>query len=200
MSTISPEEVRKIKEMKGETVGASIKEDFKFILEKEGEEGLKALEKEMQKSGFDLKFDEIKNFQRYPVAFGILLTATAKYLFNWTDDDLREGGRFTAKASVITRVMARYFITPERGFSIIGQYWRKYYTVGEFEGVEFNEEKKFCIMSLKNFSGHPANCHILEGYLWQISFYLMPDRQVAVEEIECPHRGGTDHRFKVSWS
>ncbi len=60
MAIIPDEELKKIKEIKGEAIGASLKEDLQFILKKEGPEGLKKVEEELKKLGYSLKLAEIK--------------------------------------------------------------------------------------------------------------------------------------------
>ena len=59
---IPKEEIERIKSIPGEAMGASLKEDLRFILIKEGEEGLKRVEEELEKLGYPLKHNEIKTF------------------------------------------------------------------------------------------------------------------------------------------
>lgn len=199
MAIIPDEEVKKIKEIKGEAIGASLKEDLQFILKKEGPEGLKKVEEEMKKLGYSLKLAEIKNFQWYPFFYNFLILVAAKYIFNWNDGDFRENGRFSAKISVILRIMLKYFISPKRSFDNIGAYWRKYYTVGEVKTEEFDEEGRTAVIVFSDFVGHPVFCRILEGYVTQIFSYILPTESLNIEETECPFKGGKVHKIKLKW-
>ena len=199
MEVIAQEELAKIKQIKGEAIGGSLKEDFQFVLKKEGEAGLKRIEKEMEKFGCPLKMAEIKNFQWYPFWMSILLLVVNRNTFNWSDDVLRENGRFSAKVSVVMRIMVKYFISLERSFVEIGSYWRKYYTVGEVKTEELDVNGRQAIISLSGIDTHPVFCRILEGYVWQIFAYHVVADSLKVEEIECIFKGGKTHRLKLKW-
>jgi hypothetical protein len=67
------------------------------------------------------------------------------------------------------------------------------------EGEKFQEKEHYLELVLRDFSGHPSFCRVLEGYFWQIISYVLPKENLKVEEIECPFSGGKAHRFKVSW-
>lgn len=199
MATISQTEIEKIQKVEGEVIGTSFQEDARFIRQKEGEEGLRKLETEMERLGYPLKFKEIKNFQWYPLSLNLLYLAAAKNIFNWEDDIFREDGRFSAKVSLIAKIMMKYFISLRRCFSEAGNFWRKYYTVGNLKTEELNEKEHSAILVLRNFTGHPLLCRILEGYFWQVISYVAPKEKLKVQEIECVSKEGKTHRFKITW-
>jgi len=202
MAIISKEEIKKIMEVKGEVIGTSLKEDVQFILEKGGEKGkadLMRLEEEMAKLGYPISFDKIKSFQWYSLNTNMLYLAVAKEIFGWSDDVFRENGRFSARVSLIARIMMKYFISLKRCFGEAGNFWQKYYTVGELRTEELDEKNRSTFLVLKNFQGHPAFCRILEGYFWQVVSYVAPKEKLRVEEIECIFKGGKVHKFKVTW-
>jgi hypothetical protein len=199
MAKISHEDLEKIQKIEGEVIGASLQEDAQFIRQKEGEEGLKKLETEMAKLGYPLKLEEIKSFQWYPLSLNLLCLVVARNIFDWPDDTFRENGRFSAKVSLIAKVMMKYFISLRRCLAEAGNYWRKYYTVGELKAEGINEKEKLAFLVLRDFTGHPLLCRILEGYFWQVISYVVPKEKLIVQEIECVLKGGKAHRFKITW-
>lgn len=199
MAEISKDEIEKLKEIKGEVIGTSFQEDAEFIRYKEGMEGLGKLEAEMEKLGYPLKFKEIKSFQWYPLNLNLTYLVVARDIFNWNDDTLRENGRFSAKISLIAKIMMKYFISLKRCFAEAGNFWRKYYTIGELKTEKLNEKERFAILVLSGVAGHPLFCRILEGYIWQVISYVAPKERLEVQETECVFRGGKVHRFKVTW-
>ena len=153
----------------------------------------------MAKLGYHFKFNEIKSFHWYPLNLNILYLVIAKEAFDWDDETIQENGRFSAKVSLIAKFMMKYFISLRRCFDEAGNFWRKYYMVGELKTVEFNEKDRLAVLVLSDFVGHPAYCRMLKGYFWQIISYVAPKEKLKVEEIECVSKGGKVHRFKVTW-
>jgi len=199
MAIISKEEIEKIIGINGKVIGASLREDLQFILEKEGEAGVKSLENEMKKIGHPIHFEEIKSFQWYPLNVNMLYLVVAQKTFNWSEDVFRENGRFSARISLIARIMMKYFISLKRCFKEAGNFWQKYYTVGELKTEELDEKKHSAFLVLRDFVGHPNFCHILEGYFWQVVSYVTPKEKLKVQEIECVFKGAKTHKFKVTW-
>ncbi|OGZ17617.1 MAG: hypothetical protein A2Z78_00485 [Candidatus Nealsonbacteria bacterium RBG_13_36_15] len=199
MVLISKTEIEEIIKNKGEVIGASFKEDLEFILEKEGKEGLKKLEEEMKKLGYPIDFKKIKSFQWYPLSLNMLYLVVAKDVFDWPDDLFRENGRFSARISLIARIMMKYIISLERCFNEAGNFWQKYYTVGRLTTENFDKKNRTAFLVLKDFTGHPVFCHVLEGYFWQVISYVVPKEKLKVKEIECIFKEGKTHKFQVTW-
>ncbi len=192
-------EIEKIKETKGETLGISLKEDLECIMEKEGEEGLKKLEKELENYGYSLKYKEIKKYSFYPLALEFLILAVSKEIFNWKDEDIRELGKRDAKFSFVLKLMLKYFISVKKAISVANEYWRKYYTVGKLIPGKVDEKERFAELMLIDFPGHPNFCRLLEGFFWQIGSFIVEKENLKVKEIECPFKGGNCHRFQITW-
>jgi hypothetical protein len=201
MSQLSEDFLEKLnlKEVKGKVIGIALKEDFLFILKEKGEEGVKKIEEEMEKLGFNLKFKEIKNFNWYPEEMNILLPV-AQEVFGWQDEMMREMGRWTAKISFIAKLMLKYFISLNRIVKEIPGYWRKYHTKGDLEVEKFSKKEKSLILVLKNFNTiAQSHCRYLEGYFWQIASYMVPKEKLKVEETECVFKNGKVHKFNINW-
>jgi len=169
MSIVSKEELEKLNIVKGEVIGLSLKNDFEFVLEKKGKEGLKRVEKEMARLGYPLKYKELKKFQWYPEKMNLLLLVMQR-VFNWDDETMREAGRFGAKISSISRIMIKYFVSMEKLIKVVGKYWRNYHTTGNLVPIEVNKKERYALIELRDFTaGYPVHCRYLEGYFWQKS-------------------------------
>jgi hypothetical protein len=200
MALLSKEEIEEIEKIEGKIIGNASKNKFNFVLEKVGKEGIRKIEEEMRKIGHPIKYEEMKNFNWYPAKEDLYLTVIIKRLFNFSDDEIREMGRFNARISLIAKTMMRYFISIEKVAKEVGNYWRKYRTIGKLEAEKIDIENKEIVLVLKDFTGHPIFCRFLEGYFWQISSYVISEKEnLKVEEIECVFKGGKVHRFKITW-
>jgi len=195
---IPKEELERITSIPGEAIGASIKEDLRFILMKEGEEGLKKVEDELEKLGYPLKYNEIKTFHWYPFYLNLLLYPIEKDLFQWGDEVFRENGRLSAKISVVLKILVKYFISLESTLKQVGRFWRMYYTIGELT-AEYNKKERLITCTLKGVTGHPAFCRNIEGFAWQVFSYHLSTDTLVVTEIECPFTGGSAHKFQLKW-
>ncbi|PIS38764.1 MAG: hypothetical protein COT34_02110 [Candidatus Nealsonbacteria bacterium CG08_land_8_20_14_0_20_43_11] len=195
---ISNEELERIKNIPGEAIGASIKEDLRFVLIKEGTEGLKKVEDELERLGYPLKLKEIKTFHWYPFSLNLLITAIAKEVFQWEDETFREAGRFSAKISIVLKILVKSFIALEDTLKQVGRFWRMYYTVGEVS-AEYNKKERTIVVVIRGLTGHPAFCRNLEGFTWQVFSYHLPTDTLVVKEIECPFTGGSAHKFQLKW-
>ena len=195
---LAKEEIEKLKQIPGEAIGASLKEDLRFILIKEGKEGLKRVEEELEKLGYPLKYNEIKTFHWYPFFQNLLLFSIEKDLFQWDDEVFRENGRLSAKISIVLKILVKSFVALETTLKQVGRFWRMYYTVGEVS-AEYNKEERIIVCTIKDFTGHPAFCRIMEGFTWQVFSYHLPTDTLVVKEIECPFTGGSVHKFQLKW-
>lgn len=199
MVLISKEEFKKLEREKGNVIGVALKNNFEFVLEKKGEAGIKKIEEQLKKIGFPLKYREIKSFQWFPEKMNLILLLVIRRTFNWDDEIMREMGRWTAKSSIITRIMMKYFVSLERVSKEINKYWRKYHTFGSLKPEIVDEKEKYAILALEGYNFvDPSHCRYMEGYFYQIASYILPVENLKIEEIECSSEKGK-HRFKITW-
>lgn len=186
--------------IKGEMIGLALENHFSFILKKEGKEGVKKVEEGLAQLGYPLKYEEIKNFQWYPRIMDEAIYFVIKRVLGWEDEVFRESGRWGAKVSYITRIMMKYFLSIERVFREVSNYWRKYYTIGKLEPVEINLKERYLILELKDLPIIcPEHCRYWEGYFWQVGAYVLPKEDLKLWETDCIFRGSNAHRFKATW-
>jgi hypothetical protein len=195
MSIISEEDLEKIKKTEGEIIGSSLKCDREFIIEREGREGLKKIEEEMEKLGYHLTYEEIDKYKWYPVQQDIISLLLAQKIFNWDDEIIREWGRWGAKTNFIVKLLTR-LISKQTIVKSAPKLWRKYYTVGELD-IKLDFKKRIGIATLKNFILYSVHRHFLEGYFYQIMSLIVPSRNLKVggSKSEEPNV----HQFEISW-
>jgi len=195
MPLISKQFLEEIKKMEGEIIGSSLKTDRDFIIDKKGVKGLKKLEAEMEKSGYPLKQAEIDKYKWYPVQQDFLSLLLAQKIFNWSDETIREWGRWGAKTNFIIKLMAR-MVSKETISNLASKYWRKYYTKGEIEYKLDNKNKTGTVI-IRDFIIYPVHLHYLEGYFYQIMCLMVPSEDLRVEGRKTGELNV--HQFKITW-
>jgi len=192
------EELEKIMKAKGKVRGDGMRSYADFILKEEGEEGLKRLEEAMAKLGYPIKSRQIKRMGFYPVGLWVLFVLTIKRIFNYDDKKFQEMGIFQLKNSLIIRVFMKYFFSLERAARELPKIWRQYFTIGEFNVVELNQEKRYLTLKLENFRLHSISCQIILGVLVRAGGMITKSK-TAIEETKCIHRGDEYHEFVLKW-
>ena len=192
------EEIEKLRKVKGEIRGVSLKGDGEFVLKEVGEKGLKKLEETMAKLGFPIKYREIKPMSFYPLSLDAINLVTITKLFNFDEKKLQELGRFLAKASLLLRLFMRYFASIETIAKKAPEMWKKSYTIGDLKFVKFDKEKKHMIIRLGNFQVHPLYCPVFRGYLSCV-VHMVINSEITCEETKCMFRGDPYHEFSLKW-
>jgi len=195
MPLISKQFLEEIKKMEGEIIGSSLKTDREFIIEKEGIKGLRKLETEMKKVGYPLKQAEIDKYKWYPVQQDFLSLLLAQKIFDWSDETIREWGRWGAKTNFIIKLMAR-LVSKETISQLASKYWRRYYTRGEIE-YKLDYKNRTGIVTIRDFVIYPVHLHYLEGYFYQIMSLIVPSENLKVEGSEAEELNV--HQFKITW-
>lgn len=195
MPLISKQFLEEIKKMEGEIIGSSLKTDRDFIIEKEGLEGLKKVEKEMERAGYPLEYKEIDKYKWYPIQQDFLSLILTQKIFNWSDETIREWGRWGAKTNFIIKLMAR-LVSKETISNLASKYWRRYYTRGEIE-YKLDYKKRIGIVTIRDFTIYPVHLHFLEGYFYQIMCLMVSSENLKVEGSETEKLNV--HQFKITW-
>src|SRR4030042_3936251 len=191
---------KKLIEIKGEVRGVVFEIDRAYILKEKGEEGLKKVEEELEKLGYPIKYKEIKTMEFYPVGLRVISLLVIKRVFNFNDEKIEEIGIFATKVSLIIKIFTRYFLSVERVFFLEApKIWRKHWTKGDLIPVELNEEKKYAILRLQNFSLHPIYCTYLKGYFPGPFRLMIKSSKMTPEETKCIIRGDEYHEFLIKW-
>ncbi len=194
---ISKEEFEKLMSIPGEIRGLGFQTEANFVREKRGKEALKKLENEMARLGHP--YSGIRTMDFYPIGLLVVALLSIKRLFNFTDEDFREMGKFEAKSSLVIRLFMKYFVSLDKVSKEASKIWRKYYSKGDLSIAEMDEEGKRVVIKLENFKLHPILCHVLMGYFLSIIKMIVRSDQITCEETKCVHKGDEYHEFIIKW-
>jgi hypothetical protein len=207
ISIPSIEEIKKIMETPGKIKGSAFKGELEYILEKKGEEGLKAVEKKTEKLGYPIKYKEIQETKWYPIGLKMISFYAFLTTFNWGEKELAEIAESSVKVSFIVRFFMRHFLSPEKIFKVAAtRLWKRYFSVGSLESADFyNVEKKgaggYGILRIKNFKLHPFYCLYLGLFFVGIAKLTDPRfKEVNIEETKCMFRGDPYHEYLLKWT
>jgi predicted hydrocarbon binding protein len=195
---ITKETAQKLLETRGNLKGIAIKDDFDYVFHKEGEEGVKKLEEELENLGYPIKHEDIKIMNLYPVGLESVIMLACKKVFNFDDKEFGKLGQFSSKLPLIIRLFMKYFVSLEAAAKEAPMMWRRYYTIGDLKVKELNKEKKYLIIELKNFSVHPIYYLGLEGYFIGITSMILK-KSVTCQKTKCVHQGIPHYEFLLKW-
>lgn len=190
--------IEKIMSTKGEVRGVVFKTDARFIKEREGEDGLKAVEDEMRRMGHPIDYARVVGMGKYSIGMRVLSLLAAKKALNWGDERIIEMGRCAPKYSFITKLMLRYFFSLESVAKRVRPYWRRHYSVGSMEG-EVREDERRVVLRLMGIELHPILCKYLSGYYLGVTEMARRFKKLSIEEVKCVHRGDKHHEFIIRW-
>ncbi len=166
---ITDEEINKIINAKGEVRGVVFKTDRRFIFDKEGEEGVRRVEEELEKMKCSFSYEEeADNMSFYPIGMRIMSIIAISRAFNLDKEGIIGMGNNAPKFSLMIKLFMRYFLSPEKIFEKAGEMWQKHYTIGKLEPIEINEEKKYMRARVSEIELHPIFCDYLCGYFSSI--------------------------------
>ncbi len=183
----------------GKVKGEVFRTHSEYIKKKEGEKGLKIMEDKMAELGAPINFSEIKSFEWVKEGVSSLYIVAAKEVFNWTDEDVFEMGRFAPKVSFIIKVIIQYFSSVEMVFKEAAKYWDKHFDFGSLEPVEFDKEKKKILLRINGFKTHPTVCIFHAGYFKGVTEFTVKSSNINVKEVKCMHGGDSCHEYLITW-
>ncbi len=189
----------KLKNFKGNVKGEVFRTHADYIKSKKGEKGVKQVEEKMAELGVPVDFDTIKSFEWKNEGISVLVILVAKEIFNWTEEDVFEMGRFAPKFSFILKVLAQYLVSIEMLFKNAEKYWHKNYDFGKLENVSYDEKKKEIIIRERGIKTHPLACVYHAGYFKGLCEFTVKSKNVTVKETECMHKGRNYHEFIIKW-
>ena len=196
--TALKKEIDRLVKIKGELRGIAIKDDFNYILYREGKEGINRLEKEMARIGYPLKYKDIKSMKFYPVGLETVIMLVNKKIFNYQDEDFKKLGEWTTRLPLIIRLFMKFFGSVELAAKGASRMWRTYFTVGDLKVVKLDIKKRYTILRLTNWNFNPIHCLSCQGFFMGV-VKLIHKENVTCEETKCVHRGDEYHEFLIKW-
>ncbi|MBZ1356451.1 MAG: 4-vinyl reductase [Candidatus Nealsonbacteria bacterium] len=182
----------------GNARGDLLLSTISYIKQREGDNGLKDVENELKRLGYPIDFNNIERLKWYPKSVNILIYFLCTEIFKWGKEDIFELGRAAVKLALITRVIAKYFISVEKMFEQAPSNWDKYVDFGSAETVEVNNEKRYGIVRIHGYNFHPVGCYYLEGFFIGMLDFVVQGKK-EIEETKCVHKGDSYHEFILRW-
>ncbi len=196
---ISKEEIDELIKIPGKVRGQVFLTDFEYVKNKKGTEGARLLRGKIKEWGDLIDYEKINVTEWYPVGWRIISLLAIKEVFNLENKDFFDLGDCAPKYSFIVKMLMKYFLSTQKTFEEASNYWKKHYSVGEIETVEYNDKKLYFILRLKNFKIHPILCPYYEGYFSRIGKYVKGNKNITIREVKCMFSGDPYHEYLLNW-
>lgn len=190
---------QKLMKVEGECRGMHFKNDAQYVLQKEGKQGLRKVEEEMERLDCPIKYQEVKSLGFYPVGLRAVSLLALQKVFGWGNKEVRELSGYAPYVSLIVKIYMKFFHSLDEVVKKAPKMWHEYYTVGEVSIPEYSEKKKYAILELKDFDLHPVFCRGMEGYLENIVKMIVKTKKTECRETKCVFEGQDCHQFKIRW-
>lgn len=191
---LNKEEIDKLLEVKGGVKGVVFQTDGKYVLEKEGEEGLKKLEKKVKELGLPIDYRKGRALDLHPIGLRIISLFLIKDTFDWPDEEIRNMGHTAPATSFMVKLLMKFFVSFNKFMNEVPKYWGKHYTIGELETVKLDDETKEAVIRLKDIKIHPLFCLYLEGY-YERMYQFIVGKEGRCREIKCMFKGAPYHEY-----
>ncbi len=189
----------KLKSFNGNVKGEVFKTHADYIKSKEGPEGIKRLEEKMAELGAPINFSEIKPFEWVNEGMSSLTIIVAKEVFDWTDEDVFEMGRFAPKFSFIIKVLIQYLVSIDSLVENASKYWKKHYDFGSLEKVYYNKEEERAIIREHGFQTHPVVSLYHAGYFKGLCEFALKNKNIEIKETASTYKGDNYNEFEIIW-
>ncbi len=196
---ITKEAAEKFMEMPGQARGIHFKNDADFILAKHGRQGLEMVEIELESLGQRIKYNEVKNLEFYPAGLRAISILAAAQALEWTDEDVRNLGRFASRTSFVVRLYVRFFYSIYKTLEKVGAMWREYWSIGKVSVKKHDEMSRTIVLQIEDLDLHPLYCRCLEGYFEGVAKMVTNAAKTECREIECVFSGGKGHEFEIKY-
>ncbi len=190
----------RLKNFPGNVKGEVFRTHADYIEHKEGKEGVKKVEEKMKELGIPIRLRDIKPFEWISEGWSSLTILVAKEVFDWSDEDVFEMGRFAPRFSFIIKVMMQYLVSIDSLFENASKYWEKNYDFGSFDAISFDKKQNKVIVREKGFKTHPTICVYHAGYFKGLTEFVIKTKNISITETKCVHRGADYNEFLIEWN
>ena len=196
---LTKELVQELKGLKGEARGMNLKNDADFILEKKGKQGLEQIEAELRKMGYPFDYSQIRAYEFYPIGMRAASLLAAKQVFGWKNEDIKEMCGFATYITLIGRIGLRLFHSVDDVAIHAPKLWKEYFSQGELNIPDYDLEKKYALIQVKGFDGHPVFCSCMAGYFEKLGKVITKTEKAVAKETKCQYQGDDYDEFLVEW-
>ncbi len=196
---LTQEELKKIMDTKGDVRGVVFKTDYLFVLNNFGGEGVRKVEKELERMGYPFDYkNNVNSMDFYPIGMRAVSLLAIGKVFTLGEKEIEEMGRSAPKSSLMVKFFMRYFLSIENIFNKAGEMWDKHYTVGELDAFQINMEEKYAVIRIHDINLHHIFCIYLSGYLSSVVRMAIGE-DVTSERTKCTHKGDDYHEIIIRW-
>ena len=195
MDEIKKEELDKLMKIEGEVRGVVFQTDAKYVLEKEGEEGLKKLEERVKELGYPIDYSGGEALDSHPIGLRVISLLLIKDTFGLSNSEIKRMGYVAPRTSFIVKLLMKFFVSFKKIITETPRYWAKHYTIGSLEVISLDEETKDVSIRLKDFKIHPILCPYYQGYFEMIHEFATGKAGVESKETKCMFKGDPYHEY-----
>ncbi len=196
---INKEELDKLLEIKGEVRGVVFYTDGQYVLQKEGEEGLKKLEKVVNELGYSINYRAPNKIGWVPIGLRAISLILIKETFGWSDEEIKKMGWNAPSVSFVIKIFMKFFASLKKIVEKAPSLWEEHYRIGKLSAPVFEEENKRLVLRLRDFKVHPILCTYLSGYFLRVASLGIKSEKVEVKEIKCSFNGDPYDDFEITW-
>jgi hypothetical protein len=197
---ITKEEANEMMKVKGDIRGAVFKAFYSYIIDKKGEEGVRAVEKKLKELGHPLDLENIKSFQWYSQAFAAIVCLVILETFDWDESAALDMGYNGPLFSTAAKLLVKYFTTPEKGFRQIPKVWRQHVNFAEPKIFKYNKEKKYSLFRIEGYKKfHPVVYEYMKGFILRFTELLLNVKGAKIKQTKCLFWGDPYDEFRVTW-
>jgi len=183
----------------GNTRGNSLKTDMRFVIEREGKEGLKRLEDALVILGYPLSYGTVRGFDWYPEGQAVLGIHLSRHLFEWSGRDVFEMGYAAPAVSFLVRTFAR-FSSVETTFFQGPVLWRKHYDFGALTPETFDGENKKLSFTVSGYGFFDYMEEYFDGFFNRLTQLVGITTLKTLESTWCSESDHTCRRYHVTWT
>ncbi len=199
IAEITEEDKKYIQSTNGIFSTRGIRDTLKVVEQEFGEDVVNEITEKMENLGFAINSSIRGEKEGVDASFFVMLVLVIKKHLNLNDEELQKIAINAAKLSFLLRFASKLMISVNVLFDNADMAWKKYYIKGgQLFPLKLDQENNYMLLEVRDFIGHPTHCCYLEGYIQQI-VHFVTRKDTTCKEEECIFKGGSVHRYRVSW-
>ena len=184
---------------KGKERVNDIKYIIRYVKEKEGENGFNDLVKELKKYNFELPdVDKLSSMEWTPRFVPRVFLIGAIIFFDWTQEEVFEMGKRATTSFRTIKLFIKWFSSVRNTLTIAIRGWNKYLTEGKASLIEFDKNKKQCVLEIRDYDIPSIITVYYEGIFTKVLEIATGNNKVEVKEFENKNNH-TYHKFRAKW-
>jgi hypothetical protein len=196
---LKKEALDKLLEIEGKVRGIVFYTDGQYVLQKEGEEGLKKLESVVKNFGYEINYRFPDKVSWYPIGLRAISLLLIKDTFGWDDEEIKNMGYSAPNFSFLIKLYMKFFVSLKKIVDQAPKLWEEHYKVGKLSAPVFDEENKKLVLRLTDFKVHPILCTYLSGYFLKVASLGIKSKKHYSREIKCSFKGDPYDDIEITW-